>query len=322
MKEISIKEIEGFRLGNMEDHENGTGCTVIFAENAAVPGVDVSGGAPGTRETDLIRSEEMMPEINAVVLSGGSAFGLEAASGVMEYLEENNIGFDTGFSKVPIVPSAVLFDLAYKNAKVRPDKKMGYDAMNMAMKDNYKDGSYGAGCGATVGKIMGINASMKSGIGSYAIEINGLKIGAVVAVNAFGSIYEDSKLIAGPLMDGHILSTEDLLIQGMEAGFKGNTTIGCVISNAKVTKSGANKMASMGHDGFARAIKPIHTMVDGDALFFMAKGEQEIDLNILGTLTAIVVEKAVHAAIKSVTEDELLKTYHDVFQQLKVKHSS
>lgn len=313
MKEISIKEIDGFKLGNMEDHKNGTGCTVIFAENGAVPGVDVRGGAPGTRETDLIRSEEMMPEINAVVLSGGSAFGLEAASGVMEYLEENNIGFDTGFSKVPIVPSAVLFDLAYKNPKVRPDKKMGYDAMNMAMKDNYKDGSYGAGCGATVGKIMGINASMKSGIGSYAIEINGLKIGAVVAVNAFGSIYEDSKLIAGPLMDDHILSTEDLLIQGMEAGFKGNTTIGCVISNAKVTKSGANKMASMGHDGFARAIKPIHTMVDGDALFFMAKGEQEVDLNILGTLTAIVVEKAVHAAIKSVTEDELLKTYHDVF---------
>jgi len=316
MKEISIKEIEGFRLGNMEDNENGTGCTVIFAENAAVPGVDVRGGAPGTRETDLIRSEEMMPEINAVVLSGGSAFGLESASGVMEYLEENNIGFDTGFSKVPIVPSAVLFDLAYKNPKVRPDKKMGYDAMAMAMKDNYKDGSYGAGCGATVGKILGINASMKSGVGSYAIEINGLKIGAVVAVNAFGSIYEDSKLIAGPLMDGHILSTEDLLIQGMEASFKGNTTIGCVITNAKVTKSGANKMASMGHDGFARAIKPIHTMVDGDALFFMAKGEQEVDLNILGTLTAIVVEKAVYSAIKSVTEDELLKTYRDVFPAL------
>lgn len=313
MKEITIKEIEGFRLGSMEDNENGTGCTVIFAENGAVPGVDVRGGAPGTRETDLIRSEEMMPEINAVVLAGGSAFGLEAASGVMEFLEENNIGFDTGFSKVPIVPSAVLFDLAYKNPKIRPDKKMGYDAMAMAMENNYKDGSFGAGRGATVGKIMGMNASMKSGIGSYAIEINGLKIGAVVAVNAFGSIYEDSKLIAGPLMDGHILSTEDLLIQGMEAGFKGNTTIGCVISNAKVTKSGANKMASMGHDGFARAIRPIHTMVDGDALFFMAKGEQETDLNILGTLTAIVVEKAVHAAIKSVTADELLKTYHDVF---------
>lgn len=313
MKEISIIEIEGFRLGNKEDNENGTGCTVIFAENGAVPGVDVRGGAPGTRETDLIRSEEMMPEINAVVLAGGSAYGLEAASGVMAFLEEHNIGFDTGFSKVPIVPSAVLFDLAYKNPKVRPDKKMGYEAMAMAMKNHYKDGSYGAGRGATVGKIMGVEASMKSGIGSYAVEINGLKIGAVVAVNAFGSIYEGSSLIAGPLMDGHILSTEDLLIQGMEAGFKGNTTIGCVISNAKLTKSGANKMASMGHDGFARAIKPIHTMVDGDTLFFMAKGEQEIDLNILGTLTAIVVEKAVHAAIKSVTEDELLKTYRDVF---------
>lgn len=313
MKEISIKEIEGFKLGNLEDNENGTGCTVIFAENGAVPGVDVRGGAPGTRETDLIRSEEMMPEINAVVLAGGSAYGLEAASGVMSFLEEHNIGFETGFSKVPIVPSAVLFDLAYKNPKVRPDKKMGYDAMDMAMKDNYKDGSYGAGRGATVGKILGMNSAMKSGIGSYAMEINGLKIGAVVAVNAFGSIYDGPLLIAGPLMDGHILSTEDLLIQGMEAGFKGNTTIGCVISNAKITKSGANKMASMGHDGFARAIKPIHTMVDGDTLFFMAKGDQEIDLNILGTLTAIVVEKAIHSAIKSVTEDELLKTYQDIF---------
>lgn len=313
MKEISILEIEGFRLGNREDKENGTGCTVIFAENGAVPGVDVRGGAPGTRETDLIRSEEMMPEINAVVLAGGSAYGLEAASGVMAFLEEHDIGFDTGFSKVPIVPSAVLFDLAYKNPKVRPDKEMGYEAMALAMEDNYKDGPFGAGSGATVGKIMGVEASMKSGIGSYAIETNGLKIGAVVAVNAFGSIYEGSRLIAGPLMDGHALSTEELMIQGMDAGFKGNTTIGCVISNAKLTKSGANKMASMGHDGFARAIRPIHTMVDGDTLFFMAKGEQEVDLNILGTLTAIVVEKAVHAAIKSVTEDELLKTYHDIF---------
>lgn len=314
MKEIDIKEIEGFKIGSTEDHENGTGSTVIFAQTGAVPGVDVRGGAPGTRETDLIRSEEMMPEINAVVLSGGSAFGLDAASGVMEYLEEIGVGFDTGFSKVPIVPSAVLFDLAYKNAKVRPDKKMGYEAMAMAMEMNYRDGSFGAGRGATVGKILGPDSSMKSGIGSYALEVNGLKVGAVIAVNAFGSIYDGNQLIAGPLKEGVVLSTEELLIQGYELGYSGNTTIGCIITNAKITKSGANKMASMGHDGYARSIRPVHTMVDGDTLFVMAKGEVSVDLNILGTLCAIVVEKAVHAAIKSVREDDTLVTYGDIFK--------
>lgn len=306
MKIIDINEIEAFLIGNSESKDGGTGCTVILAENGAVPGVDVRGGAPGTRETDLIRSEEMIQEINAVLLSGGSAYGLDAASGVMKYLEEKGLGFDTGFAKVPIVPAAVLFDLGYKDPSIRPDKEMGYDACINAHLGHYRDGSYGAGTGATVGKILGPQSAMKSGIGSYAVEIGSLKVGAIVAVNAFGTIYEGHKAIAGPLKDQEIQSTEDYLYQGFEAGFRGNTTIGCILTNAGLNKSQANKVASMSHDGYARAIRPVHTMVDGDTIFVMAKGEEVCDLNILGSLSAMVMEKAIHAAVKSAADDLLV----------------
>lgn len=311
MNRIDIKDIDGFLIGNSEDQEKGTGVSVILSENGATPGVDVRGGAPGTRETDLIRSEEMIEKIHAVVLAGGSAFGLDAVSGVMEFLEEKGIGFDTGFSKVPIVPAAVLFDLGYKDPRRRPDKAMGYDACKNARDRNYKDGSYGAGAGATVGKILGPASAMKSGIGSYAIEIGNVKIGAVVAVNAFGTIYEGEKLLAGPHKDHAVLSTEDLMVQGMEASFQGNTTIGCVLTNASLTKSQANKLASMSHDGYARAIRPVHTMVDGDTIFVMASGKVQTDFNLLGTLASMVMEKAIHAAVKSATCD-VLKTYRDI----------
>lgn len=306
MKRININEIEAFLIGNSEDQEGGTGCTVIIAENGAVPGVDVRGGAPGTRETDLIRSEEMIQEVNALLLSGGSAYGLDAASGVMKYLEEKGMGFDTGFAKVPIVPAAVLFDLGYKDPLRRPDKEMGYEACTNAYARNYKDGSHGAGTGATVGKILGPASSMKSGIGSYAVEIGSLKIGALVAVNAFGTVYEGENALAGPLKDMVVQSTEEMLFQGLEAGFRGNTTIGCILTNAKLDKSQANKIATMSHDGYARAIRPVHTMVDGDTIFVMAKGEEICDLNILGSLSAMVMEKAIHAAVKSASDDRLM----------------
>ena len=306
MKTININEIEAFLIGNSEDHNGGTGCTVIIAEDGAVPGVDVRGGAPGTRETDLIRSEEMIQEINAVLLSGGSAFGLDAASGVMKYLEEKGLGFDTGFAKVPIVPAAVLFDLGYKDPSRRPDREMGYEACKNASLKNYKDGSYGAGTGATVGKILGPLSSMKSGIGSYAVEIGPLKLGAIVAVNAFGTVYEGDKALAGPLKDQEVQSTESYLYQGLEASFRGNTTIGCILTNAKLDKSQANKIATMSHDGYARAIRPVHTLVDGDTIFVMAKGDAVCDLNILGSLSAMVMEKAIHAAVKSAADDHLM----------------
>lgn len=310
MKQIDIQDIQGFHMGNSEDPDKGTGVTVILSEEGSTPGVAVRGGAPGTRETDLIRSEEMIEKIHAVVLAGGSAFGLDAASGVMAYLEEKDIGFDTGFSKVPIVPAAVLFDLSYKDPKRRPDKDMGYDACKNAMDRNYRNGSHGAGTGATVGKILGPGSAMKSGIGSYAVEIGPVRIGAVVAVNAFGTIYEGEKPLAGPHKDGEILSTEDFMVQGMEASFKGNTTIGCILTNASLSKSQANKLASMSHDGYARAIRPVHTMVDGDTIFVMASGKEQADFNLLSTLASMVMEKAIHAAVRSATCDTL-KTYSD-----------
>lgn len=306
---ISIHDLTAFHLGNAENTEAGTGCTVILSPpEGAVPGVDVRGGAPGTRETDLLRSEEMMPIIHALVLSGGSAFGLDAAGGVMAHLEEAGIGFDTGVAKVPIVPAAVLFDLAYGDPQVRPDAAMGRTAAKNALLRNYQDGSFGAGAGATVGKILGPQAAMKSGIGSYALDINGLKIGAVVAVNALGSIYEEGKLLAGPLLSGVPQSTEELMMTGLSAGFPGNTTIGCILTNARLDKSQANKIASMGHDGFARAIRPVHTQADGDTLFVLGSGEEKADVNILGTLGALVVERAIHRALRAVSDDPHLPT--------------
>lgn len=307
MNEISIHELYGFYIGNAEDQEGGTGCTVILSPDGATPGVDVRGGAPGTRETDLIASEEMVDKVHGLLLSGGSAFGLDAASGVMAYLEKQGIGFDTGFARVPIVPAAVLYDLGYKNPSRRPDTVMGQEASVHAMTKNYRDGSFGAGTGATVGKILGPDFAMKSGIGSYAVSLGELKVGCVIAVNAFGSIYEGERLLAGPYKEGKLLHTEDLLFQGYTAAFKGNTTIGCILTNAKLTKSQANKTASMAQDGMARAIKPIHTMVDGDTLFVLGNGEIPCDVTVLGTLAAHVVEKAIHNAVKSAT-CSILKT--------------
>lgn len=308
MKEIAITSIGGFHIGNAEDTEAGTGCTVILSKGGAVPGVDVRGGAPGTRETDLIDAREMVERIHSVVLAGGSAFGLDASTGVMAYLEEQGIGFDAGVAKVPIVASAVLFDLAFKSASIRPDRTMGYEAAVNAMAGNYQDGSAGAGTGATVGKILGPKSAMKSGIGSYAVEVGDLRLGAIIAVNAFGSVYEGQELIAGPRLEKAIMSTEDLMIRGTEAKFRGNTTIGCILTNANLTKAQANKLASMAHDGFARSIRPVHTMVDGDTLFVLADGDMEVDLSTLGTIASIVVEKAVVNAVKHAVSLDHLPT--------------
>lgn len=307
MKEISIHEIDGFYIGSHEDQEAGTGCTVILSPDGATPGVDVRGGAPGTRETDLIASEEMVEKVHGLLLSGGSAFGLDAAAGVMAFLEDQGIGFDTGFAKVPIVPGAVLYDLGYKSPKRRPDAAMGLAAARNAMNKNYADGSLGAGTGATVGKILGPDAAMKSGIGSFAVTLGALKVGCIIAVNAFGSVYEGDTLLAGPYKEGHIHHTDELLYEGYAATFRGNTTIGSILTNAKLTKSQANKVATMAQDGMARAIRPIHTMVDGDTLFVLGNGEISCDVSLLGSLAAHVVAKAIHNAVKSATCD-ILKT--------------
>ncbi|WP_061994561.1 P1 family peptidase [Clostridium sp. ATCC 25772] len=307
MKEIKFLDIEKIKVGHCENHKGGTGCTVVLCEEGATGGVAVRGGAPGTRETDLLNPTEMIEKIHAVVLSGGSAFGLDASCGVMEYLESKNIGFDVGVTKVPIVCSAVLFDLTIGDSKIRPDKKMGYEACVFS-ETNTRDlnGNVGAGCGATIGKVLGPNFSMKSGLGSYAIQIGDLKIGAMVAVNAFGDVIDPStgEILAGVLdyKKLNFLNTEDVLIKEYENKnnrFNGNTTIGLIVTNAILSKSETNKIASIAHNGFAKTIYPVHTMYDGDTIFAMATNIVKADVSTVGMLASKVMEKAVINAIEN-----------------------
>lgn len=300
----NILDVKGIKVGQVENKEGLTGCTVVICEDGAVCGVDVRGSAPGTRETDLLDPINMVQKVHAVVLSGGSAFGLEATCGVSRYLEENNIGFDVGVAKVPIVAGAVLFDLGVGDSKCRPDIDMGYRACIVANDTELKQGNFGAGCGATVGKIKGSEYCTKGGIGSYSIKLdNGLVVSALVAVNAFGDIYEDGKVIAGVLNDDKdgFSNTYELMKQGVnKGGFNiDNTTIGIVATNAKLTKAQCKKISQMSHNGYAKAIFPIHTPHDGDTIFTISTGEIETDITLLGSLATEVVEKSIINGVKN-----------------------
>ncbi|MGL5329735.1 MAG: P1 family peptidase [Peptostreptococcaceae bacterium] len=313
----NILDVKGLKVGQVEDEKGLTGCTVVICEEGAVCGVDVRGAAPGTRETDLLDPTNLIQKVHAVVLSGGSAFGLESTCGVSEYLEECNIGFDVGVAKVPIVVGAVLFDLAVGNPKSRPNKEMGYMACEIANDRVLKQGNYGAGCGATVGKVKGAEYAMKGGIGSYSIKLdNGLVVSALIAVNAFGDVYEDGELIAGVLNDSktRILSSYELMKQGVsKGGFSvDNTTIGVVATNAKLDKAGCKKVSQMAHDGYARSIFPIHTSHDGDTIFTLATGEVEVDITLLGSLAVEVVEKSIINAIKNAQGVKNILSYKDM----------
>lgn len=416
---INVSDIEGFKLGNAEDLKAGTGCTVIISEEGALAGVDVRGGAPATRETDLLKSENTVQKINAVVITGGSAFGLESASGVMNYLDEKNIGLKASGINVPIVCSASLFDLNVGSKFIRPDIEMGKKAVKNAYMNEFKSGNFGAGTGTTVGKIYGIERSMKTGLGTFACQIDNLQIGAITAVNAVGDIYDDNnKIIAGPLSEDktEILSTimahkerilginnnsnanidisgngqleksflendiseknflqndfsesenlekntlenynlekenleinntqkdnnddsnnikranvldkkiadEILRIEGRngegilpipdnnkpneikilegdslfgdEDDMIFNTTISCLITNAKLTKVQANKLSSILHDAYARAIKPVHSSLDGDTIFVMTTGKVEADFDSLAALSTDILQYAI-----------------------------
>lgn len=304
MKEILMNEIKGFRIGHSHDFQGATGCTVVLCPEGATAGVDVGGGAPGTRETDLLNPVNMVDQVHGVVLAGGSAYGLDAAGGVMKYLEEKGYGFDVKVAKVPIVCSAVLFDLAVGNAFRRPDAAMGYQACENAGVSPLMVGSIGAGTGATIGKLKGYTRAMKGGIGFFALEIGRLKVHALVAVNAFGDVVnpatgervagllrEDKKALAG--------TEETMILDGIEekVSFSGNTSLGVVMTNAKITKTQATKVASMAQDGFARSIRPCHTMVDGDTIFVLGTGETPVDGSLLGTLAAKAIEGAVLNAV-------------------------
>ncbi|MDD4563923.1 MAG: P1 family peptidase [Eubacteriales bacterium] len=306
MKEIKITDIKGVKIGNAQDIIGATGCTVIFCENGAWAGVDVRGGAPASRETELLKSVNMVDQIHAVMISGGSAYGLDAASGAMAYLEEKGVGFDTGAGVVPIVCGASLFDLAVGNPKCRPDKEMGYEACKNAEEGQILEGNAGAGTGATVGKFMGIKHMMKSGLGIYAVSIGELQIAAVVAVNALGDVIDidTGKRIAGLLNEDNtkLSNTEEkMYAQYFEDKnvFSGNTSIGCIVTNAKLSKTQANKLASIAHNGFARAIRPVHTMSDGDTIFVMATGKVEVMPDAAGALATEVMARAINRAVRA-----------------------
>jgi len=316
-----IIDVPGIKVGNMQDMEALTGCTVILTEKGATGGVDVRGSAPGTRETDLLSPINLVDKVHGIVLSGGSAFGLDTASGVMQYLEEKNIGHDTGVVKVPIVPAAILFDLANGNPKIRPDKKMGYEAAKIASSKPFPTGNIGAGCGATVGKFLGFEHCMKGGLGTASIRLNEeIVIGAVVAVNPLGEIRDPSngKIVAGAYSreKNQVVDFMDFLQQNKEMMIKAgtNTTIGVIAVNAALTKAEATKISQMAQDGYARTIYPAHTMHDGDTIFTLATGNKKVSIDLLGPMAAKVMENAILNAIYSTESIAGIPAHREIFR--------
>ena len=307
MKEISIKDFRNIQIGQAENVQAGTGCTVfLLGREGASVGLDVRGGGPASRESELLKPLATAQVIHAILLAGGSAFGLDAAGGVMRYLEERGIGVDVGVTRVPLVCQSDLFDLTVADAHTRPDAAMAYEACVNAETGNYRDGNHGAGTGATVGKLLGMEHCMKSGIGSYAVQVGTLQVGAVVAVNAVGDVYdyENGRKIAGLLAaDGKtFLDSELAALQAIEAQaekFVGNTTLGVILTNARLDKAHLCKIAGMAHDGYARAIRPVHTSMDADSIYAVSLGDLPADMDVVGTLAARVMAKAIVRAVQA-----------------------
>ena len=307
MQEISITSFEPVKIGQAEDAKAGTGCTVLLlGPDGAPAGLDVRGGGPASRESELLKPMAAAGAVHAILLSGGSAFGLDAAGGVMRYLEERGIGFDVGVTKVPLVCQSCLFDLTVGDAKVRPDAAMAYRACQNAESGNYRDGNFGAGTGATVGTMLGMEHCMKSGIGSYAVQVGELKVGAVVAVNALGDVYDwhNGKKVAGLLAEERktFLDAEQVALQKTEVvenKFVGNTTLGVILTNARFDKARLCKIAGMAHDGYARAIRPVHTTADGDSIYAVSVGTLAADQDVVGALAAQVMAQAILRAVEA-----------------------
>ena len=305
--EIPVTQIGSIAIGQAENAEAGTGLTVFISKEGMAAGLDIRGGGPAGRETQLLDPLMAAQSIHAIVLGGGSAFGLGAANGVMTYLEEQGIGYNVGVTKVPLVVQSDLFDLMVGDTFVRPDAEMGYEAARRALEEpNYRDGNYGAGCGATVGKLCGMETCMKTGIGSYALQIGDLQIGAVVAVNALGDIYDwkTGEKIAGLLTEDKtgFRDAVDLMKQKIdvhENKFVSNTTIGVVITNAAFSKAQLCKIAGMAHNGYARSIRPVHTSADGDSIYAVSVGDVRADQDLVGTLAAEVISEAIKRAVYS-----------------------
>ena len=299
-----LTDVPGVAVGHYTETRRPTGCTVVLTEEGAVCGVDVRGGAPGSRETELLDPVNMVSVVHGVVLAGGSAFGLDAAAGVMRLLEERGRGFVAGPARVPIVPAAILFDLAVGNGRIRPDAAAGYSAARSATTGPVAEGSVGVGTGATVGKLWGMDQAMKGGVGTASLRMgNGLVVAALVAVNALGDVVDpaDGRLVAGArTTDGRLRGSMRALIAGETPPSlqSTNTTLGVIATNATLTKAQATRVATMAHDGLARCIQPVHTPWDGDTVFALATGRVAASELLVGALAAEVTARAILRAVR------------------------
>lgn len=311
-----LHDVEGIKLGHWEDMEKATGVSVVLCPDNTVGAVDVRGGSPGTRETDLLRPENSVAHVNAVVLAGGSAFGLDAASGVMTFLREQNVGFETGFGKVPIITSAVIFDLGLGSALAYPNAQAGYDAATAAGKST-DQGNVGAGAGASVGKINGMGTAMKAGLGQASLKNGDLIVSCAVVVNAVGDVYDlDNGLtpiVGFCLPSGDFVSSEQMIRESANQLNEGtNTTIGVVATNAKFDKAQLLKVSQMAHDGYALAIRPVHTSADGDSIFALATGEVDGDVNVVGTMAVEAMRRAIVNACLAAEDVHGLRSHKDL----------
>jgi L-aminopeptidase/D-esterase-like protein len=314
-----LTAVEGVRVGSHTLSQRPTGCTVVLVESGAAAGVDVRGAAPATRETDLLDPVNTVQMVHAIVLSGGSAFGLDAASGVMRYLEERGVGFAFGPSRVPIVPAAAIFDLTVGDGRIRPDAACGYEAAKAASTARPAEGSVGVGAGATVGKLLGMGRAMKGGLGTSDVRVGDLVVAALVAVNAVGDVIDPAtgRVVAGARgEDGRTLVDARTLVRsglGAEPPARANTTIGVIATNARLTKTDANRIAQVAHDGLARSIAPSHTPADGDTLFVVATGAVPApSLLVVGELASQVVAEAVLRAVREATAVEGIPAVRDL----------
>ena len=312
----SITDVPGIEVGNAQNEEALTGCTVVLARHGAVAGVDVRGSAPGTRETDLLNPLNLVQKVHAVLLAGGSAFGLDAASGVMRYLEQHKIGFDTTIARVPIVPAAILFDLTSSNKGVRPNAEMGYQGCLAASKRRPAEGNTGAGSGASVGRLFGPALATKSGLGTASTWAGGIVVGAIVAVNAFGDVVDPKtgEIVAGLRSGkvgryrvggkGRFADTAEAIKtplgrRNLGSAIGKNTVIGVVATDARLNKAEATKVAQMAHDGLARTVCPAHTMLDGDTIFALSTGNRRANVTLIGSLAAEVMAEAILRAART-----------------------
>jgi L-aminopeptidase/D-esterase-like protein len=315
----SITDVKGLKVGHASNYDGYTGCTVILCEAGATCGIDIRGSASGTRQVDALSISHIVEHVHAILLSGGSSFGLDAATGVMRYLEEKGIGFDVGPTKIPIVPTAVIFDIFFGDPKVRPTPEMGYEACVNA-RDTVEEGSIGVGTGAAVGKIFEISRAMKGGVGTSSIVMpDGLTVASLVVVNAFGDIIDN---VTGKIIAGARVSPESLeFANTVESIKKGavkkqfglvNTTLGVVATNAKFDKKGITKIAQMAQGGLIKTISPVHTTFDGDLVFALATGECEADINLVGVLGEFVIAEAIKRAVKKADGFGILPAFKDI----------